>query len=67
MGMTRRKFLIGGGVVAIAGGAGVLTPLLTREGRLIPGKPRFGYVAGTEGALPKQADVVVVGAGIRGS
>ncbi|RII75542.1 NAD(P)/FAD-dependent oxidoreductase [Pseudomonas monteilii] len=66
MGMTRRKFLIGGGVVAIAGGAGVLTPLLTREGRLIPGKPRFGYVAGTEGALPKQADVVVVGAGILG-
>lgn len=37
MGMTRRKFLIGGGVVAIAGGAGILTPLLTREGRLIPG------------------------------
>lgn len=52
MGMTRRKFLIGGGVVAIAGGAGVLTPLLTREGRLIPGKPRFGYVAGTEGRFP---------------
>jgi len=66
MGMTRRKFLIGGGVVAIAGGAGILTPLLTREGRLIPGKPRFGFVEGSEGALPKQADVVVVGAGILG-
>ncbi|MEG0243299.1 MAG: twin-arginine translocation signal domain-containing protein, partial [Pseudomonas sp.] len=66
MGMTRRKFLIGGGVVAAAAGAGILTPMLTREGRLIPGKPRFGFVEGTEGTLPKQADVVVVGAGILG-
>jgi len=52
MGMTRRKFLIGGGVVAAAAGAGILTPMLTREGRLIPGKPRFGFVEGTEGVLP---------------
>ncbi|WP_437880155.1 NAD(P)/FAD-dependent oxidoreductase [Pseudomonas sp. LRF_L74] len=66
MGVTRRKFLIGGGVVAVVGGAGVLTPMLTREGRLIPGKPRSGFVAGSEGPLPQQADVVVIGAGILG-
>lgn len=66
MGVTRRKFLIGGAAVAAIGGAGVLTPMLTREGRLIPGKPRSGLVTGTEGPLPQHADVVVVGAGILG-
>lgn len=66
MGFTRRNFLIGSGVVAVVGGAGVLTPILTREGRLIPGKPRAGFVSGTEGRLPQQADVVVIGAGILG-
>ncbi|WP_438282266.1 FAD-dependent oxidoreductase [Pseudomonas alabamensis] len=66
MGVTRRRFLIGSGLVAMAGGAGALTPLLTREGRLIPGRPRTGFVAGTEGPLPAQADVVIVGAGILG-
>lgn len=66
MGLTRRKFLIGSGVVAAAGGAGILTPMLTREGRLIPGKPRSGFVEGSEGPLPAQADVVIVGAGILG-
>uniref|UniRef100_UPI0008141F17 L-amino acid deaminase n=1 Tax=Proteus vulgaris TaxID=585 RepID=UPI0008141F17 len=38
----------------------------SREGRFVPGTPRHGFVEGTEGALPKQADVVVVGAGILG-
>lgn len=66
MAITRRKFLIGGGVVAVAAGAGILTPMLTREGRFVPGKPRHGFVAGTEGPLPQQADVVVIGAGILG-
>lgn len=66
MGVTRRNFLIGSGLVAIAGGTGVLTPMLTREGRLIPGKPRTGFTSGTEGPLPQRADVVVIGAGILG-
>jgi glycine/D-amino acid oxidase-like deaminating enzyme len=66
MGVTRRNFLIGSGLVAIAGGTGVLTPMLTREGRLIPGKPRAGFISGTEGPLPQRADVVVIGAGILG-
>ncbi|MEY0289888.1 MULTISPECIES: NAD(P)/FAD-dependent oxidoreductase [Providencia] len=66
MAITRRKFLIGGGIVAVAAGAGILTPMLTREGRFVPGKPRHGFVAGTEGPLPQQADVVVIGAGILG-
>ncbi|HHR6016733.1 TPA: FAD-dependent oxidoreductase [Providencia alcalifaciens] len=66
MAITRRKFIIGGSVVAVAAGAGILTPMLTREGRFVPGKPRFGFVEGTEGALPRQSDVVVIGAGILG-
>lgn len=66
MGITRRKLLIGGTAVVGAAGAGILTPMLTREGRLVPGKPRVGFVHGTEGELPKQADVVVIGAGILG-
>lgn len=66
MAITRRKFIIGGSVVAVAAGAGILTPMLTREGRFVPGKPRFGFVEGTEGALPQQSDVVVIGAGILG-
>lgn len=66
MGVSRRKFLIGGAALAVAGGAGILTPMLTREGRLIPGKPRSGFVEGTNGPLAQQADVVVIGAGILG-
>lgn len=66
MAISRRKFIIGGTVVAVAAGAGILTPMLTREGRFVPGTPRHGFVEGTEGALPKQADVVVIGAGILG-
>lgn len=67
MNITRRKLLIGSGAaVVVAGGAGVVTPMLTREGSLIPGRPRVGFVEGTAGPLPAQADVVVVGAGILG-
>ncbi|WP_350024406.1 NAD(P)/FAD-dependent oxidoreductase [Serratia marcescens] len=66
MNMTRRKLLLGGGAVAVAGGLGFLVPMLTREGRLAPGKPRVGYVEGTEGTLPAHADAVVIGAGILG-
>ncbi|WP_430248327.1 FAD-dependent oxidoreductase [Providencia sp. PAZ2] len=66
MAITRRKFIIGGSVVAVAAGAGILTPMLTREGRFVPGKPRVGFVEGTPGALPQQSDVVVIGAGILG-
>lgn len=66
MGITRRKLLIGGSVVVVAAGAGILTPMLTQEGRLEPGKPRFGFVEGSAGVIPEKADVVVVGAGILG-
>ncbi|BBG58353.1 Monomeric sarcosine oxidase [Providencia rustigianii] len=66
MAISRRKFIIGGSVVAVAAGAGILTPMLTREGRFVPGKPRVGFVEGTAGLLPQQADVVVIGAGILG-
>ena len=39
---------------------GFLTPMLTREGRFVPGTPRHGFVEGTGGPLPKQDDVVVM-------
>jgi len=66
MNISRRKFLIGGAAVVAVGGAGILTPMLTREGRLIPGQPRVGFVDGTNGPLPAQSDVVVIGGGILG-
>lgn len=66
MAISRRKFILGGTVVAVAAGAGILTPMLTREGRFVPGTPRHGFVEGTGGPLPKQDDVVVIGAGILG-
>lgn len=47
MAISRRKFILGGTVVAVAAGAGILTPMLTREGRFVPGTPRHGFVEGT--------------------
>lgn len=35
MAISRRKFILGGTVVAVAAGAGILTPMLTREGRFV--------------------------------
>ncbi|EIT6900533.1 FAD-dependent oxidoreductase [Salmonella enterica] len=66
MGITRRKLLTGSAIVVVAAGAGVLTPMLMQEGRLVSGKPRVGFVDGMEGPLPEQADAVVIGAGILG-
>lgn len=66
MGITRRKLLTGSAIVVVAAGAGVLTPMLMQEGRLVSGKPRVGFVKGMEGRIPEQADVVVIGAGILG-
>ncbi len=67
MNVSRRKFIIGGGAICAAGvGASILTPMLKREGRLVPGKPRYGFVSGTKGPLPKSADAVIIGGGILG-
>lgn len=66
MNITRRKLLMGSGAAVVVAGGAVLTPMLTREGSLVPGQPRVGFVEGMEGPLPAQADVVVVGAGILG-
>ncbi|WP_445764939.1 NAD(P)/FAD-dependent oxidoreductase [Pseudomonas sp. RIT-To-2] len=67
MSISRRKLLMGAGAaLAVAGAAGVVTPMIRREGSLVPGRPRYGFVEGSKEALPKQADVVVIGAGING-
>lgn len=67
MNISRRKLILGGAAICAAGAvAGVLPPMLKQEGRLVAGKPRYGFVSGTEGNIPKAADVVVIGAGILG-
>lgn len=67
MEISRRKLLLSGAALCVVGGAaGVLTPMFKQEGSLVPGKPRYGFVAGTEGKIPPSADVVVIGAGILG-
>lgn len=67
MDISRRKLIMGGAAIcAVGAGAGILTPMLKQEGRLVPGKPRYGFVEGTEGQIPVRADAVVIGAGILG-
>ncbi|ROR47854.1 UNVERIFIED_ORG: glycine/D-amino acid oxidase-like deaminating enzyme [Providencia alcalifaciens] len=67
MNITRRKFIASGVSVAVlAAGATILTPMFKREGSLVPGNPRYGFVNGSKDKLPKNADVVVIGAGILG-
>lgn len=66
MDKTRRRLLLGGAAICVAGGAGILTPMFRQEASLVPGKPRYGFVSGTEGSLPKNSDVVIIGAGILG-
>lgn len=67
MNISRRKLILGGGAICAAGiGASVLGPMFQREGRLVPGKPRYGFINGTEGPLPQHADAVIIGAGILG-
>lgn len=64
MAISRRKFIIGGTVVAVAAGAGILTPMLTREGRFVPGTPRHGFVEGTEGLCQNKLMLLLL---VRGS
>ncbi|MGG8006753.1 FAD-binding oxidoreductase [Klebsiella aerogenes] len=67
MDISRRKFLWGGAALCVVGaGAGILTPMFRREGRLVPGKPRYGFIPGESGPLPERADAVIIGAGILG-
>ena len=66
MAISRRKFLLGAGGVAVVGAGAVVTPMIRREGTLVAAKSRAPFVAGTEGPLPKESDVVIVGGGIQG-
>ena len=67
MKISRRNFLLGlGATGVVAGGASVLVPMMQREGTLVNTKSRALHVDGTEGPLPKESDVVIIGAGIQG-
>lgn len=66
MSISRRKFLLGAGAVGVLGAGAAVTPMIRREGTLISTTSRAPYVAGTEGPLPKESDVVIIGAGIQG-
>ncbi len=66
MAISRRKFLLGAGGVALLAGGATVVPMVRREGTLVKSRTRTLAVEGTEGAIPKEADVVIIGAGIQG-
>ena len=66
MGISRRKFLLGMGAAGVVAGGAAVVPMARREGTLVAAKSRALFVPGTEGALPKEADVVIIGGGIQG-
>lgn len=66
MSISRRKFLLGAGAVGVVGAGAIVTPMIRREGTLVNAKSRAPFVAGTEGPLPAESDVVIIGGGIQG-
>ncbi|EKT60322.1 NAD(P)/FAD-dependent oxidoreductase [Providencia sneebia] len=66
MKISRRKLLLGVGAAAVVAGGATVIPMVRREGRFESTKSRVPMVEGTEGALPKSADVVIIGAGLQG-
>ena len=66
MKISRRKLILGAGAAGVLAGGAIVTPMVRREGTFVEIQSRAHAVAGTEGALPEQADVVIIGAGIQG-
>mgnify|MGYP001170024471 CR=1 FL=1 len=66
MKISRRKLLLGIGAAGVLAGGAAVIPMIRREGRFVTTQSRVPAVAGTEGALPDSADVVVIGAGLQG-
>ena len=66
MKISRRKLLLGVGAAGVLAGGAAVVPMIRREGRFETTESRVPAVAGTEGALPKAADAVVIGAGLQG-
>ncbi len=66
MGISRRKFLLGAGAVGVVAAGAAVTPMIRREGTLVQATSRALHVDGTEGPLPKESDVVIIGGGIQG-
>ncbi len=68
MNISRRKLLFRCWCCGrfLAGGA-ALVPMVRRDGKFVEAKSRASFVEGTQGPLPKEADVVIIGAGIQGS
>lgn len=66
MNISRRKLLLGVGAAGVLAGGAALVPMVRRDGKFVEAKSRASFVEGTQGALPKEADVVIIGAGIQG-
>nr|WP_314267602.1 FAD-binding oxidoreductase [uncultured Moellerella sp.] len=66
MNISRRKLLLGVGAVGVVAGGAAIVPMVRREGKFITSKSRALFVETTEGQLPKESDVVVIGGGIQG-
>ena len=43
-----------------------LVSMVRRDGKFVETKSRVSFVEGTEGALPKESDAVIIGGGIQG-
>ncbi|QXO63732.1 NAD(P)/FAD-dependent oxidoreductase [Morganella morganii] len=67
MKISRRKLILGVGAAGVlAGGASVLVPMVRRDGKFVESASRAKHVDGTEGALPKESDAVIIGGGMMG-
>ncbi|EKL3979061.1 FAD-binding oxidoreductase, partial [Morganella morganii] len=67
MKISRRKLILGVGAAGVlAGGASVLVPMVRRDGKFVESTSRAKHVDGTEGALPKESDAVIIGGGMMG-
>lgn len=66
MKISRRKLLLGVGAAGVLAGGAAVVPMIRREGRFELAQSRVSAVPGTEGALPKSTDAVIIGAGLQG-
>lgn len=65
MKISRRKLLLGVGAAGVLAGGAALVPMVRRDGKFVETKSRY-HLSKVQGALPKESDAVIIGAGIQG-